>query len=449
MIDVCIKLLKKIGVDKAIGATTATQLVRFITGPITMLAIVRYMSAEEQGYYYSFAGVMGIQVFLEAGFAQSITQFTTKEFAQLRFNQRGLLTGSTESLSRLRSIFHKANRYYTLMAGVLALGLAVGGYWFFATKESHGVPWQVPWLVCSLCAGLGFVMTPVWSILEGCNRVADVAIYRLWGTIAGFVTTIIALSMGLGIHVATVGAIVSTIFPFLYLFLKWKPFVCQICRKYGYHQVSWKKEIWGFQWRIATTWICRYFLESGIVPLTFQLFGAVSAGQVGMTYQVVRMLGGISNSWTSSKIPMWGALAASFKWSEIESSWSKSATRNVAICFLLVSSFLPVFYILEFLFPVVTSRFLPPFLSLGFMIGTVAYSIWLVCSHYTRALRIEPYIKLHITVAIVFIGTIMLSYKTIGIATIPWSYAAVHALSAGAAVAIRRITRNRHTKTVI
>lgn len=438
MIKIIFNFLRSVGIDRAIGASTITQLMRFLTGPITMLAIIRYLSPEEQGYFYSFAGVMGIQVFLEAGFAQSITQFTSREFAHLRFNERGLLTGSPAALSRLRSIFQKANRYYSVMALVLTIGLALGGYWFFSSKASHGVPWQIPWIGCTFCAGISFLLTPYWAVLEGCNRVADVAVYRLWLTLVGFFATILGLWLEIGIYATFLGSAVTTIFSTIYLLIKWRLLTAQIKRECGDHQVSWRKEIWGFQWRIATTWVCRYSVETGIVPLTFQLFGAASAGQVGMTYQVVRMLGGLSNSWTASKIPMWGALAATNKWAEIHRSWRKSAFQNVIICCLLVSLFLPGLLILQIVYPRITDRFLPPFISLGFVVGTAAYSIWLACSHYTRALRIEPYIKLHIAVAVVFITSIMLTYNTFGISSIPWSYASIHVTSSLLALIIRK-----------
>jgi hypothetical protein len=115
-----------LAIDRAIGVTSATQLIRFVTGPITMLLIIKYLSPADQGFFYTFAGVAGIQVFLEAGFAVSIAQFTAKEFAGLRFTKSGFLKGKSENLSRLRSIYQKAFRYYSTMAVVLTLGTFLG-----------------------------------------------------------------------------------------------------------------------------------------------------------------------------------------------------------------------------------------------------------------------------------------------------------------------------------
>lgn len=433
------KALQAIGLDRAIGAATLTQMLRFITGPITMVALIQYMSPEEQGFYYSFAGVMGIQVFLEAGFGQSITQFSSKEFAKLRFNHNGLLTGDTASLSRLRSIFHKANRYYTLMAGILALGLAVGGFWFFSTKESHGVPWQIPWLICSFCAGLGFIITPFWSVLEGCNRVADVAVYRLWVTLGGFFTTIIALSMGLGIHVATVGAIVSTMFPFLYLFFKWRPFLYQICRKPGDHQVSWKKDIWGFQLRIATTWIAGYALTSLIPVLAFQYAGAVVAGQAGMTLNLARTGCGLATIWTVTKLPEMGSLQALGRQIEFERIWKFGCVRHLTTAFLYQFLLIIGIIVAGIYLPTVANRMLPISSSLGMSLGYLAGSIILIYSHYTRACRREPFAKIMSGMAVSFLILSVCFSPHFGILAITSSFALVHIV---AAATCRKIWRD-------
>lgn len=419
-------LQRSLGLDRAIGASTVTQLLRFATGPITMLLIIRHLTRDEQGYFYSFAGVMGIQVFLEAGFAQSISQFASKEFSDLRFNNDGYLVGKRAALSRLRSIFHKANRYYSMTAVLLTVGLAVGGYLFFSSKDSHGVPWLAPWLVGSVCAGFGFLLTPFWAILDGCNRVAEVAVYRLWSTLASFATSAVCLMLGAGIYVVAWGSVISLAFSIVYLAILWRNLIRQMLRPAGSDQISWRKEIWGFQWRIAGTWMSRYFLESGVSPLAFQLSGVVAAGQIGMTFQIVRLIGGVANTWTVVKIPGWGALAAQGKWQEINDSWILAARRNVSICTLGLSGFVLSLIVLGQIWPEAAGRFLNPSSASGFAVGWILYSVWLVAMHYTRALRKEPYTFLHLAVGIAFLVACLLLSDRMGDATIPWVFAAVH-----------------------
>jgi len=429
--------------DRAIAASTATQLIRFLTGPVTMLLIIRYLSPYEQGFFYSFAGVVGIQVFLEAGFAQSITQFSSREFAHLRFNRQGMLTGKPEALSRLRSIIHKANRYYLAMATVLTVALAIGGYFFFSSKPDHGVPWLVPWIVVSVCAGVSFLLTPIWALLEGCNRVTDIATYRFCLTLVGFATTAICLSLGLGIGVASWTAVVTLVVPVAYLFARWRKLIAQILlRPPGEHKISWKNEIWGFQWRIAGTWMSRYFVESGIAPLSFYLLGPVEAGRIGMSFQVVRMIVGISSSWTIMKIPHWGALSAQGRGSLVEQEWLTNARKSWGICLLGMLCFMAALAILEVILPSVASRFSPFSHTLGFVVGWSAYAVWLSCSHYTRALRREPFTLLHASVGLAFLGGCVALSHFWGAIAIPWVFAVVHFPPLLLAMRIRRLIRD-------
>lgn len=416
-----------------------------MTGPITMVLMIKYLSPEEQGFFYSFGGVVGIQVFLEAGFAQSITQFTSKEFANLKFDANGKLIGDPVSLSRLRSVFHQANRYYLAMAAVLFVALAAGGYFFFSSKPDYGVPWEIPWFVITICASLVFLLTPYWAMLEGCNLVAETATFRLFSTLGGFLTTAICLLLDLGIYVAMYTSLVMLVLPVAYLSIRRKALIGQILGKPGDHQVSWRKEIWGFQWRIALTWMSRYFLESGIAPLAFQLSGPILAGKIGMTFQIVRMLGGIANTWTTTKIPQWGIMGVQGRWAELEASWRNAATRNVTFCGLSMLAFIGGFPLLGYFWPEAADRFVDGWMLACFALGWFCYSFWLVSMHYTRALREEPYTFVHMAVGIVFLGgSLLLSTRMEG-AVIPVMFLIVHIPSALFALKIRRIVREKLT----
>ncbi|MEI6070652.1 MAG: hypothetical protein WCS31_02585 [Verrucomicrobiae bacterium] len=416
-----------LGIDRAISAATATELIRFVTGPITMLLIIRYLSPETQGYYYSFGAVMGIQVFLEAGFAVSIAQFAAREFANLRFTEKNILRGKAENLSRMRSIYQKARKYYVATASVLTFGLGVGGYFFFSSQPDHGVPWQIPWIVASLCAGLNFLLTPFWAILEGCNRVADVAAYRFGVTIAGFLTGALGMVATQSIWVVIWSSIATTATAYIYIFWKWSGLLYQIRRPYrsGY-QVNWRKEIWGFQWRIAGTWGGRYFLEAGIPAIAFQFFGAVPAGKIGMSFQLTRIVASIASSWTATKIPYWGALISRNERSALAESWLKSSRLHLAIAFVGQASLLAIVATAAILTPVKAERILPPTIFAGFSIGWFFYSFWLAAMHYTRAHRLEPFVYAHMIIAVSFLGLTMLNMNTLGVAALSYSFALVH-----------------------
>ncbi|MEM6599804.1 MAG: hypothetical protein AAF649_00305 [Verrucomicrobiota bacterium] len=392
-----------LGIDRAIGTSSANQLVRFFTAPVTMFLIIRYLSPEEQGFYYSFAGVVGIRVFLEAGFAVSITQFAAKEFAGLHFNQNQVLTGNPENLSRLRSIFQKSSRYYSAMGIILSLGLAGGGHLFFSSKSSE-VDWQIPWLVVSVCAGFQFLLTPFWAILEGCDKVADVAIYRLGATIIGFFAAALGLYITQSIWVAVFGSVAGLLVAYGYIFLKWRKLLFQVKRKYYQHQqVGWRREIWAFQWKVALSWVSNYIIGTAIPALVFAMAGAVAAGQVGMTIALVRTGGNISSSWTATKMPRLASILAMGKFLEFEKVWRLAAYRSFFIAIIIQPSIVAGYFFLLYLLPGIALRFTPPIETILYAFGFIPLAIHVVLLHYTRASRGEPLLLANVFTALLFL----------------------------------------------
>ncbi len=87
-----------------------------------MVLVLRYLTPEIQGYFYAFAGVVAMQVFLEMGFSQNILQFASHEYAKLNFTPAGNLAGDLVARSRLISLGRLAFRYYAIAALIFLVG---------------------------------------------------------------------------------------------------------------------------------------------------------------------------------------------------------------------------------------------------------------------------------------------------------------------------------------
>jgi O-antigen/teichoic acid export membrane protein len=407
-------LKNRIGLDRAIAVSSLTQLMRFVTGPITMVLMIRHFSPEEQGFYYSFGGVLGLQVFLEAGFAQSITQFTSKEFASLRFNSKDFLVGSPAALSRLRSLFNQANLYYRAMAAVLAVCLSFGGYWFFSTKPDHGVPWMLPWFVVCITSSIAFLLTPFWAFLEGCNRVAQVATYRLWSTFGMFLIVATGLMLDFGIYVVVWAAFFNLVFPICYLGFRWRPLIVQILRPPRRHHISWRRDVWGFQWRIALSWMARYSTDAAITPLVFACAGAAQAGRVGMTIQLLRIGALVASNWSGTKLPYLGSLLGRGEFAKFETQWKYSSKRHISLGFGIQLLMISGLIALISLFPSTADRFVSPAHAVFYSLSFAVASLMIVMFHYTRADRSDPLYIISVSSAILFLALAITGTSFIG-----------------------------------
>ena len=104
-------LLNKIGVDAAIFYLSLGRILQGAGGLITLLLISRFMTQEEQGFYYTFASVLGIQVFFELGLVNILTQFVAHETAHLKI-EGTQIEGEGKHRSRLASILRFTLKWY-------------------------------------------------------------------------------------------------------------------------------------------------------------------------------------------------------------------------------------------------------------------------------------------------------------------------------------------------
>ena len=427
------------GVDRAVFFSNAAQMTRLVTGPITMALVLRYLTPEIQGYFYAFAGVAAMQIFLEMGFSQNILQFASHEFARLRFTPAQTLEGDPVAKSRLISLGRLAFGYYAVAAVIVLFAIGIGGHVFFtisdhhavarlgaaavenaalaakSTPSHHAVAWQGAWWMIAVTAALSLAINPAWSLLNGCNQVAVVAKFSFWASLASFAVNAVALIAGAGIYASAIGSVFSLLLSVGYLALRWKPFLAQFLEHPRHGQVSWAREIWPFQWRIAVSWMSGYFIFDIVNPIAFYFCGPVAAGQLGMSLQLVRMIYNVAMAWIYTKAPRFGMLIAAKAWQDMDSLWRRSTLQSFIFCLLGMISFLVAIPFIGQLLPRVPAR-LAPFgvnawlggaMLVQILIGSMAMEL--------RAHKREPYMRLSVANAVLSVGFILPLVRVWGI----------------------------------
>ena len=527
------------GVDRAVFFSNATQLMRLVTGPITLALVLRYLTPEIQGYYYAFAGVVAMQVFLELGFSQNILQFAAHEFSQLHFTAAKTLEGDAAARSRLISLGRLAFGYYAVAAVIVLLTVGIGGHVFFTISSNrfsagsfqemksfaaqleqpadpaskflsenlspatrlalknfqadesalkiletslskdlnalvkhgpladdlrkagsqlrpetkqlldqnpHGealvhlnrllledafpreiipnrVAWQGAWWIIALTAALSLAINPAWSLLEGCNQVAVIAQFRFWAVLASFAANAVALILGTGIYASAWGSVAGLLFSLGYLGLYWRSFLGQFRETPRYGRVSWAREIWPFQWRIAVSWIAGYFVFDIINPIALYYCGPVDAGRLGMSFQLVRMIYNVSVTWVSTKVPRFGVLVAAKAWRELDSLWRRSALQSFIICVLGMASFLAAIPFIGLLLPKIPARLAPLEVNAWLAGAMVVQTLIGAMAVELRAHKREPFVWMAVANAVLSIAFILPLVRHWGIAGEAMGYA--------------------------
>ncbi|MCX5711822.1 MAG: hypothetical protein NTY47_01975, partial [Candidatus Omnitrophica bacterium] len=419
-ISVLKEFLRRLEFNRTVFFGVMSRMCTVLTGPITALLIASRFTPQLQGYYYTFWNVLALQIFIELGFGVVIIQFASHEWSQLNMGGDGYIVGHKDALSRLSGLGRIALKGYSIGAAAMAIGLGIGGYFFFSKTHQSNVTWFLPWMTLCILTAVNILFTPIWSILEGCNQVAPLYKYRF---IQGLCTTFaiwLAILLGAGLWTPSVSVFVSFICACIFLKFKFQNFLKSIFRPgLKGQRIGWKEEIFPMQWRIALSSISGYFVFSLFTPVIFKFHGPVQAGQMGMTWSIIGFIGTIPAAWLIPKVPQFGMLIALKNYKELDRIFFRITKIFILINMLIAVSLWCLVYVLNIIKAPIAARLISPMPLSVFILAQVIMMISLPFSVYLRAHKKEPLLYPSILLG-VFIGisTIVLGklYSIMGVA---------------------------------
>ena len=440
--DSLVKLAHYIGIDKSIAYTSGNGIISAFIGVFSVVLYATCLTKEEQGYYYTFASVLAIQGFFELGFTGIMTQFVAHEHAHLSWDADCIgLNGESRFRSRLASLLHICVKWYSLVAVLFLIALQVAGTFFFEEfGKDEGVDWKLPWIIISCMSAWSLFIAPLFSFMNGLGRVKDMAKMNFFRTIVN--TTVLwgCLLLGLKLYSMAFSAIISALFVLLYFathnFFK---ILVGIWNTQIKERVSYMKEIFPYQWKIALSWMSGYFVFNFMNPVIFATVGSVAAGQFGMSINVLNQIRTFAMSWITTKIPLLSKLIELKQYVDLDKIFRKTVMQEILVCLVLLSGFwLAIFVLREtqltFSGSVLSERFLDYLPLLLVSIPVVLQAMNDNFATYLRCHKQEPYLIISIVnglasaASILILGKffglygITVGYCFLAIAFFPWGY---------------------------
>jgi hypothetical protein len=390
-----------LGIDRAVGFTVLARSWNILSGALNVVLIVRFLTSAEQGYYYTFASLVAMQVVFELGFSFVILQLAAHESSQLHVIPGGEVSGSGVAYSRLASILQKSVRWYSVAAVLMATILMIAGFHFFSVhgKSSGPIAWKIPWICVVLAAIFTFQMDPIFSFLEGCGFVAQVARLRLAQAVSGTTLAWIALTQHHGLF-APAAVILGQAAAGLAFLASKRRFLLPLLRyDCGSRVVAWRMEIWPFQWRMAVSFFCSFFILGLLNPVLFAYRGAAEAGRMGLSVTIASALGTVAYAWINTKASPFGAMVARREFATLDRIFSRTLVQSGALLLGGDAAVLCVLFVLTQRFPLFASRILPlptfALLMLAIFLNHLLYSEAL----YLRSHKREPFLVLSVLIA--------------------------------------------------
>ena len=438
------KVAQLLGVDKAIAYTSSNGVLGAAIGVVSVFIYATCLSKEEQGYYYTFGSVMAIQVFFELGFTGIMTQYVAHEHAHLSWSDDGFtLLGESKYKSRLSSLLHFSVKWYAVIALVYLVTIQIVGYFFFSEfGADYNVDWKIPWILLSSFSAWGLFSAPFFSFMNGLGLVKDMAKMGFYRTIISTASLWLSLIIGCSLFSMVISTAVSTLFVILYYSThNFFRIILGIWKVEITDEISYMKEIFPFQWKIALSWISGYFIFNFMNPVIFATDGAVVAGQFGMTINVLNSMRSFAMCWIGTKVPLMSRLIELKDYLQLDKIFKRTVTQEVLVgCFLLATFWFVVFVLRYTQFSVnnqvVGDRFLDYIPLLLMTIPVIAQMVNDNFATYLRCHKKEPYLIKSICIGLLSIGYILTAGKLWGLIGIcvgycliftvvglPWGYA--------------------------
>src|SRR5579864_4835217 len=322
-----------IGLDRAVGFTVLARFWGSAAGLVTLLLIARFLSPGEQEYYYTFGSLVAMQMIFELGFSYVILQLASHERARLSISSDYEITGDAIAHARLASVLQKSVRWYSVAAVLMAATLLPVGFYFFSTHQHSGptVFWRLPWCFAALMAALNFQIDPFLSFLEGCGYVPEVARLRFIQSVAGSLLAWCALASHHGLFAPSMTMFGMASTELVWLAGKHKLLLGLLRYPTGSNRIRWTEEVWPFQWRIAVSWFCGYFIFFLFNPVLFAFRGPVEAGRMGMSLSLANAIQAIAVSWVSTKSAPFGMLIARKEHQQLDRTFFRALWQSSAV----------------------------------------------------------------------------------------------------------------------
>lgn len=384
------RTLAGLGIDRAVGWTVAARVWSILAGPLSVILIASHLSAEEQGFYYTFASIVTFQTVFELGLGMVIVQFASHEKAFLEWTSGGTLTGSDVEKGRLATLFRKSVQWYAVATTLAAIALLVGGTIFFKYEGTIVEGWASPWIAVALLAGAALFLTPFLSIIEGCGRVAEVARVRTWQVMASNIAAWSVLLLGGKLWASPAILAGSLLVGGVWLLATHRKLFSDLLLHTRGGSISWRDEVWPFQWRIAVSWISSYFTFHLFIPVLFSSHGPADAGRMGMSLTLASAVFFVATSLLTTKMPLFGELIARRDFAELDARFFPAMWRAFGLMALGAIALLGGTYALRVIGHRWSERLLDP-LPFALLLATLLINtLFFAEAVYLRAHKQEP-----------------------------------------------------------
>jgi len=194
--------------------------------------------------------------------------------------------------------------------------------------------------------------------------------------------------------------------------------------------ISYIKEIFPYQWKIALSWVSGYFVFQLFNPVLFAAEGAIVAGQMGMTLSAINAVQALSMSWMSTKIPLYSKLIALKDYIQLDKIFKNTLYHMIFVCVLsMIAFFSCIVFLRGFDITIndvhISDRFLPYIPILLLLSASLANQFVGAWATYMRCHKQEPLVLQSVVVSILVMTSTFLFGRYFGVIGVTLGYSII------------------------
>ena len=380
------------GFDRDVINTGVFRLWNILAGIILIMIMPLWLSPSEQGLFYLLYSILNMQVLFDLGLNQIILQrlsryhipnHTTKPHGMSEFDS--LLVNSRLWYRRI-TIF-----YFIFCTCVMAL--------LIKDTEFAELQYILISMIFIFAAALNVKLSLEFTALQGMQKVAEVAAFRLKQSLAAYVILFLLIFLNVGIF-AMVTLQISTLITSMFWLRK-----KQLTRRLnGVKKISYIKTVLPLQSKLALSWVASFAVTQALVAISFNTNGPVFSGQFGLSLSAILSISTLSVALCNAKLPKIANLIAQNKFIEARSLFVIGLARCI-VTFILLSVVLfwfltaPDIYMFGDIFKQIIVRFLSFDIFFLIVVNQLGACIAICISAYLRIFEREPLVFINIAYA--------------------------------------------------
>ncbi len=383
-------LLARFEVNRAVIYAILLRVWQLAAGALSILLFTRFFTKDVQGYHYTFSSLLLLQAAFEIGCTTVVTNLASREWAKLKLDASGRITGDAEAQSRLAGLAWFMLRLYGVLFLAFCLCVGIGGGLFLDMNPAEGVSWQKPWFALVVVNGLLFWLLPLNALLEGCNQVTAVNRFRLVQAVTANITTWVCVIAWGNLWVAVAATAARLGCELFLLAFRYRRFFTSLIFTDRTLQMSWRDDIWPLQWRLGLQTAFGAISNTLFVVVMYRYQSPAVAGQMGPTWSMLIAVQSGALAWIQTRVPRFGILVARREYAKLDRLFRRLTTISLAVIALGCAGLWVVVLLFNHLDLAIARRILPPRETAVFAAAIILLQ-WSHClAAYLRAHQRDP-----------------------------------------------------------